>query len=209
MLKFGTSGRSFAGTASKIPASASEGWVSVKRPHISSPLPGDAKALQRLGAPDIRAAVILLEHRNPVTEVEPGQLRRGVDVNVRRQRGGRIQRADPDEAEDRRAEDAPEVGSANPAAHEAKRRAGRGRHLDLPGHSGEKLDPVVLDPGIEREGGSRQTLAPGAMAAMNDERSVGKPEADSAAGAAAFHVVLPESVAPPADRRSGRVTRRW
>src|SRR5208337_4325208 len=115
-------------------------------------------------------------------------------MDVRRQRGGFVERADPDEAE---ALDAAIVAKdrdlARRAAMNDMRPAAVGRNRNGLRLAREHLDPVGLDQRIDDEGAASLPLAVLAVAAVNEHRLRTEPIANGAAGAAALERVAHRS----------------
>jgi hypothetical protein len=117
-------------------------------------------------------------------------------VDVGRAGSGVLERADADEGQPaaRASVVRPECHAAVGAAQDDLALAGGGGGRQLHRVVGEDLDPVGLDHRIQRMRPAGLALAPGAVAGMHEERPVGQPVADAAAGAVAFHQVLPQGV---------------
>src|SRR5690606_3327410 len=121
-----------------------------------------------------------------------------VDVDVGREAGRLVERADTNEAELRphRRIVAPQGDPAARASQEGLGPAAGARHRDGLGKTGQRLDAVGFDQGVEREGAAAQALAFAAVTGM-DEEGAAHPEANLAAGAAAFEELRISHGIPP------------
>src|SRR5271166_1517631 len=115
-------------------------------------------------------------------------------MDVRRQRGGFVERADPDEAE---ALDAAIVAKdrdlARWAAMNDMRPAAVGRNRNGLRLAREHLDPVGLDQRVDDEGAAGLPLAVLAVSAVHEHRLRTEPVANGAASAAALERVAHRS----------------
>src|SRR5271166_98644 len=115
-------------------------------------------------------------------------------MDVRRQRGGYVERADADEAD---ALDAAIVAKdrdlARRAAMNDMRPAAVGRNRNGLRLAREHLDPVGLDQRVDDEGAAGLPLAVLAVAAVHEHRLRTEPTANGAAGAAALERVAHRS----------------
>ena len=135
--------------------------------------------LQARRRPEPAAVIIGLERRHALGQRHPGQFRAGVDMDVGRQRRGRVERPHPHEAQHvhRPAIIAPERDPAVRAAPDLLPAPALGRRQHRLRRAPERLDPVRLDQGVEHEGRAGLGLAAAAMAAMDEHRRVRQPVA--------------------------------
>jgi hypothetical protein len=135
--------------------------------------------------PELAGVVVIPERRHSLRQLEPLRFPPGVDVHVRLQRAGLVERSDAYEPEIGFAPVvAPDRGLTPGAAVDVVRTVlARHRH----GHwfAAEQLDRLSFDDRVEYESAARQPLAVVAMTAVHEHWLVEKLVADGAAGAAA------------------------
>src|SRR6185312_225669 len=144
-------------------------------------------AFEALLRPHLARPVIGLEGRHVAGQRHPGQLRAGIDMHRRLDRGRVVEAADADKAELRQAAIlAPHRDPAARAAMDVVRPAAIGRHRVGDRRAGEDRHPVGLDHGVDSKGRAGLPLAILAVAAMDEHRRALQPVPHRAAGASAF-----------------------
>ena len=127
---------------------------------------------QTLRRPILLAIVINRHRGHRLRQHHPRLLRSGKNMNIRRQQIRIIQCPNPNERNER-----PSAGVMTPECHRTFRTAANflpastfGRCVDPGKLAAEQFDPVTLDHRVECERSPGLTLAPAAMAAMNEKR---------------------------------------
>src|SRR5271166_4152058 len=144
-------------------------------------------AREAFGRPQFARFVIGLDRRNARGQGDPAQLGADVDVDVRWQRLGLVERADPDEAQlPTAAVVAPDRDLAVRAAVDGLRRSAFGGDRNRLRLAREPLDTIRLDQRVDDEGAAGLPLAFPAVAAVDEHRLRLEPVSHPAAGAAAF-----------------------
>jgi len=128
--------------------------------------------LQTLFGPQLRGLVVLGHGRNVRRKHDPGLFRRSEDVNVGWQALRFIQRSDANKANCVTGASvvAPHSDVALGTAGDLLALAAVGRRIDNLDLTLEQLHAVDFDQRVQREGSSSLTLAPAAMAAVNEQR---------------------------------------
>ena len=135
--------------------------------------------------PELPGVVVIPERRRSLRQLEPLRFPSGVDVHVRLEGAGLVERSDAHE---------PEIGPAPVVAPERSLTPGAAvdvvrtvlaRHRHGYRFAAEQLDRLSLDDRVEYERAARQPLAIVAMTAVNEHWLVEQLVADGSAGAAA------------------------
>jgi hypothetical protein len=135
--------------------------------------------------PELAGVVVIAERRRLLRQLEPLRFRPGINVHVRLQSTGVIERSDAYEPEIGPAPViAPERGLTPGAAVDVVRPA-LARHRHGYRLAAEQLDRLSLNNRVEYERAARYPLAVVAMTAVNEHWLVDEVVADGSAGAAA------------------------
>ena len=135
--------------------------------------------------PELAGVVVIPERRRLLRQLEPLRFRSGVDVHVRREGTGLVERSDAHEPEIGPAPVVAPDGGLTPGAAVDVVRTVLARHRHGYRLAAEQLDRLSLDDRVEYERAARQPLAVVAMTAVNEHRLVEELVADGSAGAAA------------------------
>src|SRR5262245_47190598 len=137
-------------------------------------------ALEARRGPQRLHVVEHIERRHRLGQRDPGQLRRGEDVDVGRDGRRLIERPAPDEEHVRVRVLAVDGDLTGRAAEDALRAAVVAGHIDRLWLAHEQLDAVGLDQQVDDERAAGLPLAVEAVAAMDEERLGREPVANGA-----------------------------
>ena len=139
--------------------------------------------------PELPGVVVIPERRRSLRQLEPFRFPSGVDVHVRLQGAGLVERSDAHEPEIGPAPVVAPYGGLTLGAAVDVVRTVLARHRHGYRLAAEQLDRLSLDDRVEYERAARQPLAVVAMTAVDEHWLVEELVADGSAGAAAsdFH----------------------